>query len=131
MAQGIPGQVFSTAKFGGEPYSEVLGPLVVGRIADNASAASGPFYPASGVMVVQTTASKTNQVVTTSATGATRNSFIYIPVTTGILQGAGAPPFTGVGTPLVWNDNSRRLEIWSSGAAEWIVMTSSGTFSSS
>lgn len=131
MAQGIPGQVFSTSKFGGEPYSEVLGPLVVGRVADNASAAAGPMYSASGVMVVQSTASKTNQVVTTSATGFARASFIYIPVSTGILQGAGAPPFTGVGTPLVWNDNARRLEIWSSGALEWITMSSSGTFSSS
>ena len=131
MAQGIPGQVFSTSKFGGEPYSEMLGPLVVGRIADNVSASKGPIYSASGVMVVQTTASVTNQVVTTSATGQARNSFVYIPVTTGPMQGAGAPPFTGVGAALVWNDTTRRLEVWSSGALDWIAVSSSGAFSSS
>ena len=126
----VPNFVFSTADPGrGRPFTRIQGPVVVGGPRD--STPSGPLSIASGVIVVQSTASLTNQVVTTSATGAARNSHIYIPVTTGIFQGVAAPAYAGAGAPLLWNDNTRRLEIWSSGAAEWLTMSSSGTFSSS
>ncbi len=128
LSAGLPG--FKTTD-GGLKYSGFQGPVLAGKIADGGVA--GVSLPtAGGVIAVQSTASITNQIVTTSAaTVNSRASFIYIPVSTGTLQGAGAPPYVGVGAALLWNDATRRLEVWSSGAAEWLTMSSSGTFSSS
>jgi len=99
-------------------------PVVSGGIADNAG---GPLPLAAGYFCIQSTAALLNQVVTTSATGLQRASFMYVPVTTGSLVGAGAPPFVGCGTPIVWNDGLKTLNIWSSGAQSWLVLiTSSG-----
>src|SRR5258706_8079722 len=127
ISQGLPMYLSTAANIG----TRVKGPLAAGQIADG-GATGGPIPAAGGVMCVQSTASVTNQIVTTSATTVNnRASFIYIPVTTGTLQGAGAPPFVGVGAALTWNDTTRRLEGWSSGALEWLTMSSSGTFSSS
>src|SRR5438094_2196212 len=127
LSQGLPNYLSTSGVLG----TRVQGPLIAGQALDGA-AVSGPIVKPSGVMVVQSTASLINQIVTTSAaTVNNRASFIYIPVSTGTLQGAGAPPYVGCGTPLTWNDTTRRLEVWSSGAAEWLTMSSSGTFSSS
>lgn len=126
LSAGLPGYISTD---GGLKKTGFQGPVLAGKVADPAT---GPLPAAGGVMCVQSTASLVNQIVTTSAsTVNNRASFMYIPVTTGQLQGAGAPPYVGVGTPLVWNDTSKRLMIWSSGAAEWLNMSSSGTFSSS
>jgi len=126
IAQGVPIYLSTAGNIG----SRIKGPAIAGQAAD--SAPGGPIPAPSGLMVVQSTASLTNQVVTTSATTVNnRASFIYIPVTTGSLTGAGAPPFTGCGTALVWNDNSQRLMVWSSGAADWLSASSSGAFTTS
>src|SRR6266581_1885304 len=127
IAQGIPVYLSTAGNIG----TRIKGPGIAGQIADG-GASGGPIPAPGGLMVVQSTASLTNQVVTTSAsTVNSRASFIYIPVSTGALQGAGAPPFTGCGTAIVFNNASRRLEVWSSDALEWLAMSSSGTFSSS
>ena len=97
-------------------------PVLSGQIAGDVSAAVGPIPVAGGFMCIQSTAAILNQVVTTSATGLARASFFYIPVTTGTLTGAAAPPFVGVGTPITWNDNSKMLQIWSSGSASWMSL---------
>jgi hypothetical protein len=126
LSAGLPG--FKSTD-GGLKFSGFQGPVLAGKIADGVGAS---LPAAGGVMCVQSTASITNQVVTTSATTVnSRASFIYIPVTTGTLQGAGAPAYVGVGAALVFNNATRRLEVWSSDAAEWLTMSSSGTFSSS
>jgi hypothetical protein len=127
LTQGLPG--YATTD-GGLAQTGFKAPVLAGRVQD--SPAGGPIPLASGYICVQSTASITNQVVTTSAaTVNSRASFPYIPVTTGQLQGAGAPAYVGVGAALAWNDTSRRLMIWSSGAGDWLNMSSSGTFSSS
>lgn len=117
MSQGLPGYI-STQN--GLPKTGFQGPVLVGKVMDGGT--SGPIPPAGGLMAVQSTASLTNQVVTTSATGLQHASLLYLPVTTGPLVGAAAPPFTGVGTPLVWNDGNKTLQIWSSGAASWMTL---------
>jgi hypothetical protein len=100
-------------------------PILAGRVADGGS--SGPIPAAGGVMCVQSTASLTAQVVSTvAAVIGSRASFIYIPVTTGPLnQVTEAPPYVGVGTPLVWDDTNFRLQIWSSTKGTWMCQLSS------
>lgn len=98
--------------------------LMSGSIADSVDA-TGPLPLAAGVIVLQSTSGLLTQVVTTSATGLQRASFIYIPVTTGNIVGAAAPPFVQVGTPLIWNDASKVLAVWSSGSSSWLQMQSS------
>lgn len=95
-------------------------PVLTGSLASNG--VGGPLPLAGGFICLQSTASATAQVVTTSATGLQRASFVYLPVTTGPLTGAAAPPFAGAGTPLVWNDNLKTLQIWSSGSASWMTL---------
>lgn len=95
-------------------------PVLSGQIADSVSAATGPLPTAAGFFCVQSTAAILNQVVTTSATGLQRASFMYIPVTTGSLTGAAAPPFIGCGTPIIWNDATKTLQVWSSGSGSWM-----------
>ena len=120
LSQGLPLYLSSAANIG----TRIKGPAHAGQIADNAG---GPIPAPGGFICVQSTASVTNQVVTTSATGLQNASFMYVPVTTGSLVGAGAPPFLGCGTPIVWNDGLKTLNIWSSGAQSWLVLiTSSG-----
>ena len=97
-------------------------PVLSGQIVDSVSA-SGPIPAAGGVLVIQSTASLTNQIVTTSATGLARASFIYVPVTTGGLVGGAAPAYAGAGTPVVWNDNAATLMVWSSSRASWLSQT--------
>lgn len=120
LSAGLPGHKstdFGLSKTG------FRGPVLAGRVADNTP--SGPLPAAGGVMCVQSTASITNQVVSTAdAVIGNRASFIYIPVTTGPLNGAAAPPYVGVGTPLVWDDANKRLAIWSSGSSSWMTQTS-------
>ena len=136
--QGLPGFVGPNTSTGadvgrGLAFTRIKGPGLSGQVADGAGGTNspGPLPPAAGFICIQSTASLLNQIVTTSATGLLNASFPYIPVTTGQLQGAGAPAYTGVGAALAWNDTTRRLMIWSSGAADWLNMSSSGTFSSS
>jgi len=101
-------------------------PVLSGHISDNVG---GPLPSAGGFICVQSTAAIANQVVTTSATGLARASFVYIPVTTGTLTGAAAPPFVGVGTALTWNDNSKMLQIWSSGSGSWMSLVATTSMS--
>lgn len=103
-------------------------PVLAGRVADNVTSGPGPLYKASGFMCVQSTASIVNQILSTAdAVIGNRASFVYVPVTTGSLVGAAAPAYTGVGTPIVWNDALKSLNIWSSGSSSWLVLiTSSG-----
>jgi hypothetical protein len=132
--QGLPGFVGPNTSTGqdvgrGLTFTRIKGPGMAGQIADGAGGTNspGPLPPAAGFICIQSTASLTNQIVTTSATGLLNASFMYIPVTTGSLVGAGAPAYTGVGTPIVWNDALFSLNIWSSSKASWVVLvTSSG-----
>src|SRR5712664_3451688 len=117
LIQGLPGFIGPNTSTGTDPglglsFTRSKGPGMAGQVADNTP--GGPIPQAGGFICIQSTASLTNQIVTTSATTVNnRASFFYIPVTTGPLQGAGAPPYVGVGAALVWDDTSRRLEVWS------------------
>lgn len=113
ISQGPPIYLSSAANIG----TRLKAPAIAGQIADNAG---GPIPPPGGVMLVQSTAALTNQVVTTSATGLQNASFVYISVSTGSLTGAAAPPYTGVGTPIHWNDAAKTLQVWSSGSGSWM-----------
>ena len=118
LSAGLPG---SKTTDGGLKYAGFQGPVLAGKIADVPGGVALPA--AGGIICVQSTASLTNQVVTTSDTTlGSRASFIYLPVTTGPLAGAAAPPYVGCGTPLVWNDNLKQLMIWSSGSASWMTL---------
>ena len=118
ISQGLPMYLSTAANIG----TRVKGPAAAGQIAD--SGTGGPIPSPGGFMCVQSTASVINQVVTTSATGLQNASFVYIPVTTGALTGSTViPPYLGVGTPLVWNDNSASLMVWSSSRAVWMTQT--------
>lgn len=102
--------------------TRIKGPGAAGQIIDG-GASGGPIPQPGGFMCVQSTASITNQVVTTSNTGLQNASFMYIPVTTGSLTGAAAPPYLGVGTPIIWNDAAKTLQVWSSDSASWMTGT--------
>jgi hypothetical protein len=131
LVQGLPGYVTATSGVDitvGLKKTGFNGPVLAGKVADPA-VAGGPLPTPGGVICVQSTASLLNQVVTTSATGLQRASFIYLPVTTGPLVGAAAPPYVGVGTPLVWNDNLAQLQIWSSGKASWMTLIATTSMS--
>ena len=119
------GNVSSSDNFvAGGAYTRLRGVAIAGQIADG-GVSGGPLPGPSGVVVIQSTASVTNQIVTTSATGLARASFFYIPVTTGNIIGAGAPAFVGTGTALMWNDTAKALAIWSSGSSSWMQQLSS------
>ncbi len=122
ISQGIPVYLSSAANIG----TRIKGPAIAGQIADNAG---GPIPSPGGFMCVQSTASVTNQIVTTSATGLQNASFMYIPVTTGPLVGAAAPPFTGVGTPLVFNDNLAQLMVYSTSRSSWMTLIATTSMS--
>lgn len=117
LSQGLPMYLSTAANIG----TRLKGPAASGQLVDSVTAA-GPIPSPGGFMCVQSTASVTNQIVTTSATGLANASFIYLPVTTGPLIGGAAPPYLGVGTPLVWNDNLKQLMIWSSGSVSWMTL---------
>ncbi len=102
--------------------------MLSGKVFDG-GAAGGSIPTAGGYICVQSTASLTNQVVTTSVTGFQNASHVYLSVTTGPLVGMAAPPYTGVGTPLVWNDNLAQLQIWSSGKASWMTLIATTSMS--
>ena len=125
LIQGLPGYVTASSGVGisiGLKKTGFSGPVLAGKIADG-GASGGPLPLAGGVICVQSTASLTNQILTTSdGTLGTRASFIYIPVSTGPLVGSTSPPYVGVGTPLVWNDNLAQLMVWSSGKASWMTL---------
>lgn len=118
LAQGVPVYLSTAGNIG----TRVKGPAVSGQIADG-GAAGGPLPNPGGFICVQSTAALTNQVVTTSATGLQNASFVYVPLTTATLVGAAAPPFTGVGTPLLWNDADAILMVWSSSRSSWLNQT--------
>src|SRR5438128_7071953 len=101
LSQGLP-NLITTA--GGILGTRLKGPAFAGQIADG-GASGGPLPQASGVIVIQTTASIVNQVVSTAdAVVGARASFVYIPVSTATLVGSTSPPYLGVGVPIVWND---------------------------
>jgi hypothetical protein len=145
--QGVPGYVGSNTSTSGDPtrglaFTRLKGPALAGTIADSVMSfpagitGPGPIPPAGGYICLQSTASLTNQVVTTSA--ALQNaSFVYIPVSTGSFVSsnnasqAAAPPYTGVGTPIVWNDAAQRLMVWSSGSSAWLSAPAAQAFTCS
>ena len=104
---------------GGMKYSGFQGPVLAGKMADGMLAS---LPAAGGFICVQSTASIDNQIVTTSANGLSRASFIYIPVSTASLVGAAAPAYAGVGTALTWDDATKTLQVWSSGSASWMTL---------
>ena len=125
ISAGLPG---SKTTDGGLKYTGFQGPILAGKIADTPGGVALPV--AGGIMCVQSTASLTNQVITTSDTAlGSRASLIYIPVSTGPLVGAAAPPYVGCGTPLVWNDNLNQLMIWSTGKASWMTLIATTSMS--
>ncbi len=101
-------------------------PVVTGKVADSVNA-SGPLPQPGGFICLQSTANLTNQIVSSSAVA--RGSYFYIPVITPStsLVSAPAPPYVGCGAAMVYNDTQKRLEIWSSGSGQWLVM-STGSF---
>lgn len=116
---GLPGFVTTD---GGKSYTRLRGPALSGQIADGG--VGGPLPAAGGYICIQSTASITNQVLTTADAVVGRASFTYIPViaTTGSLAGSAAPAYVGAGTPLVWNDNAAFLMVYSSSRASWMTM---------
>ena len=89
----------------------------------------GPLPLGGGFVCIQSTSSVTNQVVTTADAVIGRASFVYIPVVnSGTLMAGAAPPYTGCGTPIVWNDNLKLLQVWSSGAASWMTQATGSSF---
>jgi hypothetical protein len=140
MSQGIPGYVISSSSnpTAGQVQVRVTGPLISGHVADNVSSGPGPLYSASpaGLLVIQSTASVTNQIITTGDTVVRRSAFIYIPVA-GVLVSssagfeATAPPYTGAGAAMCWNDDSKRLMIWSSGTGSWLATPAAAAFTCS
>ncbi|SRR6266700_1552931 len=122
ISQGLPLYLSTAGNIG----TRVKGPAISGQIQDTAP--GGPIPQPAGFMCVQSTASITNQIVSTSSSAIQNASFVYISVTTGPLVtaagGAGAmqPPYQGVGTAIAWNDNLAQLMIWSSGKASWMTL---------
>jgi hypothetical protein len=142
--QGLPGFVGPNTSTGadvgrGLSYTRLKGPALAGQIADGAGGTNspGPLPPAAGFICIQSTAAILNQIVTTSASGILNASFVYIPVSTGSFVSSnnasqqGAPPYTGVGTPIVWNDAAQRLMVWSSGLASWLSAPAAQAFTCS
>jgi len=127
LVQGLPGYVTATSGVTsaiGLKKVGFNGPILAGKVMDGGTSGVGPLPTAGGLICVQSTADKSNQILSTAdAVIGARASFVYIPVTTGPLVGAAAPPYVGVGTPLVWNDNSKVLMVWSSGSASWLSQT--------
>ena len=126
LITGLPGYVTASSQtFGiqsGIMPSRFRQVVMSGNVADNVSSGPGPLYPAAGVMVVQSTASLTNQIVSTAdAVIGARASFIYIPVSTGTFNGSTGPAFQQCGTPIVWNDALKSLMVWSSGSTSWMT----------
>ncbi len=119
----IPGIALTSSDgfTGPQKHTRFAGPVIVGQVSDNGS--SGPLYSPGGVLCIQSTANLTNQVVSTAAIA--RGAYIYIPVTTGPMISGTAPPYVGAGTPLVWDDTNKRLNVWSSGSASWMAQLSS------
>jgi hypothetical protein len=135
LISGLPGYVTASSQtFGiqsGLMPSRFRQIVMSGNVADNtlSSANPGPLYPAAGVVVVQSTASLVNQVVSTAdAVIGARASFIYIPVSTGPFNGSTGPAFQGCGTALVWNDAIKALMVWSSGSATWMTQVVGTSF---
>jgi hypothetical protein len=133
--QGLPGFVGPNTSTGqdvgrGLTFTRIKGPGMAGQVADGAGGSNspGPLPPAGGFICIQSTASLTNQIVTTSATGLLNASFPYIPVTTGPFNGLGAPAYTGVGAALVFNDNLGTLSIWSSSRGSWMTQVVGTSF---
>ncbi len=125
--QGLPGFVGPNTSTGADPgrglsFTRLKGPALAGTVADG-GASGGPLPPAGGYICIQSTASLTNQIVTTSATGLLNASHMYVPVTTGILTGGAAPAYTGVGAAFLWDDTDARLLVWSSSRASWLAQT--------
>jgi hypothetical protein len=101
-------------------------------IADQGSGQTGPIPPAGGFICIQSTASITNQTISSSATAAGRNSYVYIPVSTAAATnwvGAPAPAYTGVGTPIIWNDTAFQLSVWSSSKGSWMTLIATTSMS--
>ena len=132
ISQGLPLYLSTAANIG----TRVKGPAHAGQVFDGGTA-GGPIPSPGGYICVQSTASITNQIVSTSSVGIQNASFVYIPVSTGSFVSsnaagqAPAPPFLGVGTPIVWNDAAARLMIWSSGAASWLSAPAAQAFTCS
>ena len=117
----------------GLPYSRFKAPILSGTIFDGGNTSNpGPIPPAGGFICVQSTSSITNQTISSSATAAAHNSYVYIPVSTAAATnwvGAPAPAYTGVGTPIIWNDTAFQLSVWSSSKASWMTLIATTSMS--
>jgi len=142
--QGLPGFVGPNTSTGqdvgrGLTFTRIKGPGMAGQIADGAGGTNspGPLPPAAGFICIQSTAAILNQIVSTSSAGLQNASFVYIPVSTGSFVSsnnasqAATPPYTGCGTPIVWNDAAQRLMVWSSGLASWLSAPAAQAFTCS
>jgi len=119
----IPGFVTTD---GGAPSTRFKAPVLTGTLID--ATAGGPLPPAGAIMGIQSTASVINQIVSTSSAGLSRASFLYIPVTTGGLNGGVAPAYVGAGTPIAWNDATANLMVWSTSRASWMTQVVGTSF---
>ena len=117
---GLPGFVSTDGPLANTRFKA---PVLSGTLIDSGSA--GPIPPTGGFICVQSTSSITNQTISSSATAAAHNSYVYIPVSTAAATnwvGAPAPFYTGVGTPIIWNDTAFQLSVWSSSKASWMTL---------
>ena len=119
---GLPGYVSTD---GGLANTRFKAPVLSGLIGDSVTSGPGPLPAPGGFICIQSTSSITNQTISSSATAATRNGYVYIPVSTAAATnwvGAPAPFYTGVGTPIIWNDTAFQLSVWSSSKGSWMTL---------
>jgi hypothetical protein len=110
----------SSAPAGGRKTADFSGPVLFGKLQDNGPP-TGPRQAPSGTLLVQSTGGFTNQVVSTAAINSA--SLIYIAVSTGDLVGAGPPPFTGFGAPIVFvDDMAPHLNLYSTSDGDWLMI---------
>lgn len=103
---------------GGKPSADFGGPVLFGKIKDQGVPTGAQVFP-SGTLLIQSTGTVTNQVISTGAVN--RASLIYVAVSTASLIGAGAPPYTGYGAGMALiASTTPHIEVWSSGANDWI-----------
>lgn len=118
---------------GGQKYTRMGGPLLVGQIADNV----GPLYSPGAVMLVQSTAPILTQVASTLAASIPKTAFMYITQTSASVStssfasGESAPPYSACGAALVWDAGRSKLGVYSTVSGSGVWLWSSGAFTSS
>ena len=115
-----PNPFASSAPAGGKLEATFGGPILLGKMKEGGVAGIGPLVSPSGALLIQSTGSITNQVVSTGAP--TKAAFLYAPVSTASLITAGPPPYQGYGAATVFVNNTtdQHWEVWSTQDNEWI-----------